>query len=352
MDHSEASKRLLLLDCLESIKTVQKLMSYGALILEFSPYISIIVSGVFDFLDENQKVRWQAEGIRKIERVRAETKIINKSSVSKTVGSVSESISLFDDYLTKDYNSLQNMFISIFGQDNFGCYKFGNVYVSNTFRANTLVNELTQELGNGKEIKNFGEMMSQIICTYLIEHHVSFPTNIPAIELNVKNEDYRFSLENRMPLFGNDIDVDINIILFNILCGVNYALVILPQVLSKETNLYKRIVSICCYSSVQALGKLLRTDEQSSRYYGAVEKRGEISTIIDLINKLYTSSLRNNIFHYGIRETDLKIIREEISFLYGSVEENIGISVSEFIQNQEDILVRIQKLLTDWLRIR
>ncbi|PEJ54305.1 hypothetical protein CN676_08715 [Bacillus wiedmannii] len=352
MDHSEASKRLLLLDCLESIKAVQKLMSDGALILEFSPYISIIVSGVLDFLDENQKVRWQAEGIRKIEKVRAETKIINKSSVSKTVGSVSESISLFDDYLTKDYNSIQNMFISIFGQDNFGCYKFENVYVSNTFRANTLVNKLTQELGNGKEIKNFGEMMSQIICTYLIEHHVSFPTNVPAIELNVKNEDYRFSLENRMPLFGNDIDDDINIILFNILCGINYTLVILPQVLSKETNLYKRIVSICCYSSVQALGKLLRTDEQSSRYYGAVEKKEEITTIMDSTNKLYTSSLRNNIFHYGIRETDLKIIREEISFLYGSVEENIGISVSEFIQNQGDILVRIQKLLTDWLRIR
>ncbi|PEW60151.1 hypothetical protein COK25_09590 [Bacillus cereus] len=351
MDHSEASKRLLLLDCLESIKTVQKLMSDGALILEFSPYISIIVSGVLDFLDENQKVRWQTEGIRKIKKVRAETKIINKSSVSKTVGSVSESISLFDDYLTKDYNSLQNIFISIFGQDNFGCYKFENVYVSNTFRANTLVKKLTQELGNGEEIKNFGEMMSQIICTYLIEHQVSFPTNVPAIELNVKNEDYRFSLENRMPLFGNDIDDDINIILFNILCGINYALVILPQVLSKETNLYKRIVSICCYSSVQALGKLLRTDEQSSRYYGAVEKKEEITAIMDSTNKLYTSSLRNNIFHYGIRENDLKIIREEISFLYGSVEENIGISVSEFIQDQGDILVRIQKLLTDWLRI-
>ncbi|MFK4475908.1 hypothetical protein [Bacillus sp. RC206] len=352
MDYSEASKRLLLLDCLESIKTVQRLMSDGALILEFSPYISIIVSGVLDFLDESQKVRWQSEGIRKIEKVRAETKIINKNSVSKTVGSVSESISLFDDYLTKDYNSLQNMFISIFGQDNFGCYKFENVYVSNTFRANTLVNKLTQELGNGEEIKNFGEMMSQIICTYLIENHVSIPTNVPAIELNVKNEDYRFSLENRMPLFGNDIDDDINIILFNILCGINYALVILPQVLSKETNLYKRIVSICCYSSVQALGKLLRTDEKSTRYYGAVEWKEEITTIIDSTNKLYAPSLRNNIFHYGIRESDLKIIREEIPFLYGLVEENIGISVSKFIQNQGDILVRIQKLLTDWLRIR
>ncbi|MGE7914682.1 hypothetical protein [Lysinibacillus xylanilyticus] len=351
MEHSEASKRLLLLDCLESIKMVQKLTSDGALILEFSPYISIIVSGVLDFLDESQKVRWQSEGIQKIEKVRAETKIINKSSVSKTVGSVSESISLFDDYLTKDYNSLQNMFINIYGQDNFGCYKFENVYVSNTFRANTLVNKLTQELGNGKEIKNFGEMMSQIICTYLIENHVSILTNVPAIELNVKNEDYRFSLENRMPLFGNDIDDDINIILFNILCGINYVLIILPQVLSKETNLYKRIVSICCYSSVQVLGKLLRTDEQSSRYYGAVERKKEINNIISATNNLYVPSLRNNIFHYGIKESDLKIIREEIPFLYGLVEENIGISVSDFIQKQENILLRVQKLLTDWLRI-
>ncbi|OKO50944.1 hypothetical protein ABH17_026850 (plasmid) [Bacillus toyonensis] len=352
MEYSEASKRLLLLDCLESIKAVQKLMNDGALILEFIPYISIIVSGVLDFLDESQKIRWQAEGIRKIEKVRAETKIINKSSISKTVGSVSESISLYDDYLTMDYNSLQNMFISIFGQDNFGCYKFENVYVSNTFRANTLVNKLTQELGNGIEIENFGEMMSQIICTYLIKNHKSVPTNVPAIELNVKNEDYRFSLENRMLLFGNEIDDDINIILFNILCGINYTLVVLPKVLSKETNLYKRIVSICCYSSVQALGKLLRTDEQSCRYYGAVEKKEEIITIIDSTNKLYTSSLRNNIFHYGIRKTDLKIIRQEVSFLYGLVEENIGISVSEFMQNQEVILARVQKLLTNWLRIR
>ncbi|WP_255288836.1 hypothetical protein [Bacillus cereus] len=185
-----------------------------------------------------------------------------------------------------------------------------------------------------------------------MENHVSIPTNVPAVELNVKNEDYRFSLEDRIPLFGNDIDDDINIILFNILCGINYALVILPQVLSKETNLYKRIVSICCYSSIQALGKLLRTDEQSSRYYGAVERKKEINNIISTTNNLYVPSLRNNIFHYGIREDDLKVICKEIPFLCGLVEANIGISVSEFMQNQDVILVRLQKLLTDWLRIR
>lgn len=351
MNHSEASKKLLLLDCIESIKTVQKSMNDGVLIFEFSPYIGIVISGVLNFLDENQKMRWPSEELRKIEKVRAETKIINKSSVSKTIGSVSESISLFDAYLTKDYNSLQNMFISIFSQNNFGCYKYENLYVSNTFRGYTLANNFTKEFADEKETQNFGEMMTQIICTYLKESQVPIPTNISAVKLNIQNKDYRFSLEDRMPLFGNDIDDDINIILFNILCGINYVLTILPQVLSKKTNLYKRIASICCYSSVQAIGKLLRTDEQSSKYYGAVERKIEINNIISTTNKLYVPSLRNNIFHYGIRESDLKIIREEIPFLYGLVEENIGISVSEFMQNQEAILVRIQKLLTDWLRI-
>ncbi|TCJ85395.1 MULTISPECIES: hypothetical protein [Bacillus cereus group] len=350
MEHSEASRRLLLSDCMDSIITIQKLGNNGSLIFEFLPYIGIIISGVLDSFDENQQVRWHSEEIRKIMKVRAETKVINK--VNKTVESVSESISLFDDYLTKDYNSFQNMFINVFGQDNFGCYKFENVYVSNTFRANKIVNNLIQELDNGEELKGFGEIMTQIICTYLRENGFTIPTNIPMVEINIKDEDYRFSLEDRMKLFGNDVDNDINIILFNILCGINYVLAILPQVLSKETNLYKRIVSICCYSSVQALGKLMRTDEQSSRYYGAVERKEEITIIIDSINKLYTSSLRNNIFHYGIRENDLKMIRKEISFLFGLVEENIDISVCEFVQNQEKILLRVRKIITDWLQIK
>ena len=122
----------------------------------------------------------------------------------------------------------------LFGQDNFGCYKFENVYVGNTFRANMIVNNLIHDLDNGEELKDFGEIMTQIICTYLRENGFVIPTNIPMVEINIRDEDYRFSLENRMKLFGNDVDNDINIILFNILCGINYVLAILPQVLSKK----------------------------------------------------------------------------------------------------------------------
>lgn len=57
-------------------------MNDGVLIMEFCSYIGIIISGVLDFLEENQKVRWNPEDIRKIMKVRAEIKIINKVNTS------------------------------------------------------------------------------------------------------------------------------------------------------------------------------------------------------------------------------------------------------------------------------
>ena len=45
------------------------------------------------------------------------------------------------------------MFINVFGQDNFGCYKFENVYVVILFRANMIVNNLIHDLDNGEELK-------------------------------------------------------------------------------------------------------------------------------------------------------------------------------------------------------
>lgn len=306
--------------------------------LPLSPYLSFLISEFINidkiFLEIiNQDLAFK----RRVGISRNYWKFWTDQSITKTKRTIEDSVFFMENILQEDYNFFQKMFVKLFKQDNFGVFYYNGYPIFNTVQGQEINNAIVSLKKNRLPKKNesieFGSSLTStlvIIKTLFDEmfgkFNLSEDKNNEIDFNNFEYQDFYLSVEE---LDVDDFTLVKEIVMLNIFCNINYLQEIAPNYMSKSNDFYFRIRLISYISSCEMLRKLTNKKE-------VMMSDLEINNIKELLNtkeKIISTNLRNNIFHYLIdvpdnsNPTNLK----EVFSLSSSI--NIK-DIDEFIESE------------------
>lgn len=228
----------------------------------------------------------------------------------------------------KDLEHMHSLWIDLMGNYN----DFGTTSISNKFIGNTLLDSYyMKEFVDIKKIdadetKKSTELFGFSMGRLLISTFKKFSLKENECILNptvmqIVTKDFSLKQDNNA-LFNSKNSKYISLILFNILCSINFVLYFLNKFFSKDNEFYFRVKFNCYNSSVISLKKLINYSEQNPAEKTIIRNYiSDIERLESLKQSIKGSEFRNCMAHYKISEASIEKenILKDVPF-YGLIE--------------------------------
>jgi hypothetical protein len=288
-----------------------------------------------------------------LKKVRIKSKLYREKT-KKNIGSIKKirigQNEVFSNALKFKFFKKMNWFYDL------GTYKYKDIYIGNTYLyiwhfdgIDNVMESININEQQGETIQNFAEAMGQLIgiveasSTQIpyYENH-SLKGVIPGVNL----KDFNISKINTA-IFKNEIDKDCVLLLFNLLCSVNFVEFYLKNIFNNENSLYFRIKYLIYYFVVSSLESLARYSEQNMDIQTGLDKfEDEIKKTASFKNLDFCNCMR----HYGI--TELTLPEKYINLnepLLGLIQAHFKLDSLEFINQLDELLIRQSEMLSHWI---
>lgn len=263
--------------------------------------------------------------------------------------------------LKTDYNFLQGKFIKRFGQKDLGVFTLDDVPYGNTSQL-SIYSEKILDLKSTESLRRFEKNSSSLLMEYS-EYLASFINSVltqpfkNSIDENkrllidskrLKHNDYFFYDKKRKNLLGGNLPVDTQLFLFNIFCQNNFMNNVMPMVFQTSGSFFYRFKLQAYLTSINSLSLILK------KYSHSINER-QTQTIKQLVEEkekyfTFENELRNNIFHYGIKEIPISIFKDANHYFEEMIEYSVGIDFDYFIKRIDLSFSIINQLLCDLVR--
>lgn len=327
--------------------------------LQMIPYFSFLCKGILEFCESNNLVGIiiddkNTEKIMANMRVKIKLYSEKKTRPIKSAKELEKIHFLFHEYFKKKNYSSNNILMLLIPVKfpDFGTYSISDKFIGNIYLNYWYINEILsiEEIGieKGKEnIKLFSEGVGRILAAIKQEDINTFKNPI----INIIEKDFSLK-DNNTNIFNDKYDKYISLLLFNILCSINFIIYFLCKILPEDNKFCFRIKFICYYSSISSLVKLINKAENDKKINIGIENYHEkIKYLEELKTSLGEySKLRNCIFHYKVRKEDIDI--KEIlpsEPFYGLIEKYTGENFYSFSKKIDKNLNEISLMLEKWI---
>ncbi|MGL5479159.1 MAG: hypothetical protein ACRDCB_09005 [Clostridium sp.] len=364
--YNEISKQLLLDDCESALSLIDyvKYKDYEVVFyMQMMPYFSYLCNSILKFYDfkNKDKINIKDKNVATIiSNMRLKLKLYSERKTKPLQSTKTlERIHLdFYDFFLKKYLNY-NYFLKLLGiveLNDFGTYKIQDKYIGNIYLNQWYLNELfdINEIGSMESKDNillFSSELAHILKRICQDENI-LTQNLYEND-NIVIEEYNFLLFNTpTKIFNDKYDKYSSLLLFNILCSINFTLYFLDKILPKENQFYFRIKFSCYYSSISSLRLLINQVNCNNEIKTGVENY--IKQIEDIENFKYSfgepSKLRNCILHYKIREEDIP--KEDILYntpFYGLIEKYTKKDYFSFSKELDKNLRELSLILENWI---
>ena len=353
MNIKEQIKKDLILDAIENYKIILKLINsnpeiVSMIVFQYLPYLSLNLLDILDVFghiesannDYPQNIMKFSE-IMKINRLllKQETDTNKYKKIKKQILSLLEKNY---NYLTKDYNDFQNLFIKLYGQKDFAVFSFKGI----PFFNNIQYMRFTEIFINKKEniskdliqiTSSMTSFLQKFISIHINNYNFEFIYNesIKYSELDFDMNDYYVYDESRNDLFLNDLSIDQNTFLFNLICSTNSANYLYPYVFKLKGSAMDRMRYITYLTLIKGLWIYNNEFRNLNQNLEHLINKSDVIFQNDENRKQF----RNNLFHFDL-DGDAKYSNNLINSL---VRYHLNMSTDEFnliVQESFEIYIK------------
>lgn len=292
----------------------------------FIPYLSMICDGIDSLFKDNETKPSEIFGdvggksfTYLIGKTRASSKLFTDKKIGKALNIINKEIERFNMSLRNGYYEKELAYIIENGQPDLGVYYYKNKPFANTSQLLIYQEDFFEIFDSfdsiekvGPIIQEFSMNQAQYINSILSElegNQLDIIQRENCIveldELDFKTKDYIFSQEKYRNIFNNVLDKRISLYLFNVMCQLNFSMLLLNKLIDSSHSLKYRLELLIYYNSVQAI-KYVHTRESGNLN---ISLKKEMTAIIEFQNILFSknNSLRNNVYHYVFSEDNLNM---------------------------------------------
>lgn len=359
MDLLSISRLNLISEIYESKKMIFRIINLpeetqSLVATSFTPYLSMICEGIDSLFKDNERKSSEIFGdingksfTYLIGKTRASSKLLTDKKISKALAIIDKEIERFNMTLRNGYSEKELTYVIENGQPDLGVYYYKNKPFANTSQLLIYQGEFLEIFDSVDSLEKVGPLIQEFnmnltqyingILSELKENQLDIIQRENCIieleELDFKTKDYIFSEEKHRNIFNNGIDKRISLYLFNVMCQLNFSIMLLNKLIDSHSLRY-RIEFLIYYYSVQAI-KYVYTRE-SGNLDNSLKK--EMTNIIEFQNILFSSNtLRNNLFHYRFSEDNLDM----------EVKNDYFINMVEFQtkRNFEEVMLEIRNAM-------
>ena len=315
------------------------------------PYISIWIDSTSEFFKQMNIEIYTTEDKELVKEIRSKIKMYNE----KIKKNVEKSNLIYEFHNSLFKSTSKYKFIRILNlYDDFGTYLSNNKYIGNTYLYNWYYGcSRKKEIGNMDIIREKSYKIGEILGSTLQILGEFFDKDSKKILLDNKLEiSYKdYNLSNRSSkIFNNTYDKDITLILFNILCSINFVLYFLNNILPKDNFLYFRIKYNCYYYSMYSLNKII--DYNKINKYDSYTLESKINKL-KIEDRIVRNRFRNCMSHYQVTNYDLE--EDEILLdvpFYGLIEKYFGKDFNSLNREIYEKLTELSNILEDLILMK
>lgn len=258
--------------------------------------------------------------------------------------------------LKTDYNFLQKKFIKRFGQKDLGIFTIDDVPYGNTSQLSIYLEKILDlkpttsgfEKNSSSLLMEYSEYLASFINSVITQPFKNSIDESKSLSLEsnkLRHDDYFFYDKKRKNLLGGNLPIDTQLFLFNIFCQNNFINNVMPMVFKASGSLFYRSKLQTYLTSINCLSLILKKHSHS------INER-QIQTIKQLVEEkekyfTFENELRNNIFHYDIKEVPVSIFKDANHYFEEMIEYSVGTDFEYFIRRIDSSLSTINQLLCD-----
>lgn len=275
-------------------------------------------------------------------------RLYNKLNYDKRIGLTKRAIKRLLDKsyndLVYDYNIFQRLYVQIFGQDNYMIALYKNKPYFNYLQLYELLDYMEYDDIVISFSASMSEYISKLKSVFDIYNSNKSNKEFKRID-NLDDKDFQlkdYKLYKNNNIFNGNCPLEISAYLFNLLCSINFLIEVFPLLISTKSSLYNRYKMVIYISVANAFGRL--KEQKIFKDTGWYEYFLDFSATKD---KIITSDVRNNIFHYNIFSKE-KITIEDVKFQniisqiinrpFDEVSDIIDIALSQAVEKIETII--------------
>lgn len=322
--------------------------------MNIMPYASMCIDSATELFINTFEIKFISEEEWNLaKRIRTKLKMYNKK-IKRNV-EVLDSIYSFQDEYFEDLCKFQFIKDSKMYY-NFGTYLLENKYIGNNFlfhwyfgyedkkNKNKKVDEF--ETMKASSI-NIGKILGKLIDA--IGKYEEGEIDLYDINLRVIYNDYNLS-KDKYKLFSDNYYESITIIIFNILCSINFILYFLGKIIRNSNQFYFRAKYLCYYYSILNLSVIENYTKINYKKRNSLDDLYKSIKDLNLNSELINTPFRNCMAHYIIKEEYIKENELKLDVpLYGLVEKYFGKDYVSLNNEIHDNLVRLANVIEDFI---
>lgn len=299
----------------------------GLLSIPMIPFLSFVVDGIIQFFPENcdfskNYLNLDSLSFKKlIGKIRVGHKLLNDKRNSQKRDIVRRKQNKNYKNLTSDYNNLQNLVIKLFGQEDFGIFRYKDIDFATNIQGylylDTLSNNDTYTDKKGEMLTQLSSSLSSLLSSFVICSQSSLNykinTNL-SIDANIKDfelSDYFLFDVRRKNIFNDKSNAEVQVLLHSHLCQLNFVGEVLPNLFNKNFHCLLRFKLVAFLESIKFLNYSINHESQLGFHKDTMQQflNGKV---YEFLSK---SRIRNNIAHYQLKEYSNEIFTNKNSIV-------------------------------------
>lgn len=322
------------------------------------PFSSFILDGIITLNFQNDRFIKNYLDIsddefkKVIKKLRVGHKLLSDKKESKIYKNIKNIQKYNHEFLTKDYNYIQNTFIKLLGQEDYSIYYYKNIEFESNIKSWIYLTKIFNKNPDNKEdvIKNLSQSISatfqEFICSY--SDYITFNRNSNFKNIDKKNflsKDYFLFDERRKNIFNNNQDVKTQVLLHSHLCQLNYLYYVFPNIFYEGFDSLFRFRFLSFLETIKVLRNTLTIINTSTENYILLKELSD-SYVYKILSK---TNVRNNLAHYLIQGYDSKIFLSYNSTIKCIIEyeskENFDIFYKKFDEEYCKLKILLKNIL-------
>lgn len=287
------------------------------------------------------------EYIKLIKRLRSTIKYSEPKKIAKYK-------KILEEYNRKDYELAHNKSIFNLLVYNLGVYKYNNKFIGNTFLNRYYFRNLIgMDIYDNNQLSQCLMEMSSAIGSLLITGFNRSINNIDNI-INIKFESDDYEVyKDRKTLFKQGYNKELMLILFNVLCDINFLIYVIGNITDNEDEFYFKLKFISYYNTIRFLKDIHNYALNKKIEIGSNNYINNILILESIIKYPDIGKLKNILQHYEIKESDIS--EEELILeapFYGLIEKYTDKSYKEYNNEVTKKLYELSEILEEWILIK
>lgn len=322
------------------------------------PFLAFMVDGIIQIFPEyfdysENDLNLDGESYKKLVRkIRVGHKLLSDKRYSKKQNIVNRKQIENYNNLTSDYNNLQNLVIKLFGQEDYGIFRYKHIDFATNIQGHLYLDTLTLNSleEQGKKLTQLSSSLSSLLSNFVIGSQSALKFDINSdfiVNADINDFDmvdfFLFDFK-RKNIFNEKLNSNIQALLHSHLCQLNYLGEVFPNVFSGQVHCFFRFKLVAFLEAIKVLKNTINNESEIDIYKDLLLKiiNGEVYQLLS------SNRIRNNIAHYQLRGYDPQTFINEnsiVSIIEFETQENI----SSFYDNFENEFKMVKRLLNEIL---